>query len=187
MSAGTIDELALRPTFITHSWEDGNITRHPESHYLDFVVNGRGLSELEWEGLYEKHLTPLNRAWLRHVPAEVDRLLGRACDPDLDVGRCTILVCPIDGDLGCGAVTARVSVDEVAVRWSDWGLENGRGPATPIEGFGRSVTFDRESYERTLRAAYDQVAALPYDELAHRGRRFLWPWQWGWKLPADPG
>ena len=186
MSADIMDEFGLRPASITRSWEDGNITRHPQSHYLDFVVNGRGLSEMEWEGLYEQHVTSLNRAWLGEVLVEVDRLLGRASDPDLDVGRCMILLCPIDGDLGCGAVTARVSMDEDTVRWSDWALENGFEPRTPIEGFGRSLTFDRESYERTLLGAYGKVATLPYDELAHRGRRFLWPWQWGWRLPADP-
>jgi hypothetical protein len=27
------------------------------------------------------------------------------------------------------------------------------------------------------------LQAMPYDELAHRGKRFLWPWEWGWRLP----
>ena len=34
-----------------------------------------------------------------------------------------------------------------------------------------------------LTSAYERIAAMPYDELDHRGRRFLWPWQWGWRMP----
>ena len=80
---------------------DGNITRHPETHFLDFVVDGRSIREMVDGG--PGHVTELCRPWLHAVPDSVDRLLGR---------------------LG-----------------------------------------------------------MPYDELEHQGRRFLWPWQWGWRMP----
>ncbi len=35
--------LRLEPAVVTHASEDGNITRYPESHFLDLVVNNRSL------------------------------------------------------------------------------------------------------------------------------------------------
>src|SRR5450759_3120278 len=39
-------ELALVPAVEVHTWLDGNITRHPETHFLDFVVDGRSIREM---------------------------------------------------------------------------------------------------------------------------------------------
>jgi len=38
-------------------------------------------------------------------------------------------------------------------------------------------------FERVFSSAPERLSGMPYDELAHRGRGFLWPWQWGWRLP----
>jgi hypothetical protein len=39
------------------------------------------------------------------------------------------------------------------------------------------------SYEAVLAGAGARLGKMPYDELAHKGKRFLWPWQSGWKMP----
>ena len=54
---------------------DGNITRHPETHFLDFVVDGRSIREMVDGG--PGHVTELCRPWLHAVPESVERLLGR--------------------------------------------------------------------------------------------------------------
>jgi hypothetical protein len=90
-------------------------------------------------------------------------------------------------------VTAQLNLSQDQVSWSnflweggvvDW--EGGVGDPASIdlapEGDGR-IVFNRAGYEAMLTSAYERIAAMPYDELEHQGRRFLWPWQWGWRMP----
>jgi hypothetical protein len=186
VSSHALDQLTLAPAVITGTLDDGNVIRHPESHCLDFVINGELLTETAANGGLGDLVTPLNRPWLTTVPSEIDQLLGHRPHPDLASGRIAVLVCAVCGDLGCGAVTAALTVRDDTVIWSEWALENGRDQADPIDALGPSAVFDRPLYEAALRGAYAQLAALPYDELAHLGRRFLWPWQWGWRIPRNP-
>lgn len=51
-----------------------------------------------------------------------------------------------------------------------------------MDGAPESLVFDRRDTE-VVAHAYARVAQFPYDQLAHRGRKFLWPCQWGWRLP----
>lgn len=52
-----------------------------------------------------------------------------------------------------------------------------------MEHLNAPISFGRAGYEAAFADAHERVADFPYDELAHHGRRFLWPWQWDWKLP----
>jgi hypothetical protein len=162
----------------------GNITRHPATHFLDLVVDGRSIREMVDEGLGQ--VTELCRPWLHAVPWSVQRLLGRLGTDLLPENRVALLVCGVCGDLGCGAVTARLTLSKDQVSWSEFLWDGGEGDATSIdvarEGDGR-IVFNRADYEAILTSAYERVAAMPYDELEHQGRRFLWPWQWGWRMP----
>ena len=45
------------------------------------------------------------------------------------------------------------------------------------------LVFDRTDYQACLERSVDRLAEMPYDELAHTGRPYLWPRQWGWRLP----
>jgi hypothetical protein len=189
-------EFALVPAVEVHTLLDGNITRHPETHFLDFVIDGRSIREMVDGGT--GHVTELCRPWLHAVPESVDRLLGRLGTDGLLENRVALLVCGVCGDLGCGAVTAQLNLSQDQVSWSnfqweggvdDW--EGGVGDPAAIDlahgGDGR-IVFNRAGYEAMLTSAYEQIAAMPYDELEHQGRRFLWPWQWGWRMPkADNG
>jgi hypothetical protein len=174
--------LRLEPAVVTHLLQDGNITCYPESHFLDLVINGRSLRAVTATPGPEL-VTELNRPWLPRVPDAVTTFLGRRPGEFLAPGRIPLLVCAVDGDLGCGALTAALDVGAAEVTWSDFLWEVGIVEPRPVEHLDQPVTFDRAHYEAAFADAYERVAAFPYDELAHRGRRFLWPWQWGWKLP----
>ena len=111
-------------------------------------------------------------------------LLGRRSDPNLDPGQSALLVCSACGDLDCGAVVAKVAVTDTDVTWSDWCWVSAGLRQSPLASdHPPNYTFDRAAYEDTLGEVTERLARMPYDALAHRGKRFLWPWEWGWKLP----
>lgn len=165
---------------------DGNRTRYPESPFLDLVVDGRSVRSLATQPA-DDFVTELNRPWLADVANTVDRFLGRRPDEDLAPGRIALLVCPMDGDLWCGQLTALLDIGAAEVSWSDFRWEDGYSDSRREERLDQPLVFDRAQYEAVFADAYRRVAAFAYDELAHRGRRFLWPWQWGWRLPPREG
>lgn len=181
--ATEVSQLALQPAVLRRTLHDGNVTRHPESHYLDFVVDGQTLSERFPVAL--GMATPLNRAWLPTVDDAIRELLGERQTLGLDPGRVFLFICPECGDLGCGAVTATLHVGTNRVTWRQFAWENGHQPAEPMANAPEALAFDAANYEDVFAGAFERVAALPYDEFEHQGRKLLWPWQWGWRLPKD--
>ena len=176
--------LRLEPAAQCGSWLDGKIERFPESHFLDFVIDGTSLSGRVNDA--EAMVTALNRAWMVHVPDAVEVLLGRRPSPDLDAGRVPLLLCAACGDLGCGMLTASLSLGPAEVLWSAFLWEDGIEKPRSVEMLSEAFRFGRAEYEAQMAAAPARVAAMPFDELAHRGKGLLWPWQWGWKLPPKP-
>jgi hypothetical protein len=179
---GSLRKLRLEAAMRTHTLQDGKFLRSPESHYLDFVIDGASLSSLVQEGA-PGLVTALNRPWLPGVPESVEVLLGRSQQPDLDPGRVPLLLCLMCGDLGCGMVTALLDVSETEVVWSSLRWEDGLQDPEPVAAADASFRFERNDYEAQFAGAYERVAAMPFDEIAHRGKRFLWPWQLGWRMP----
>ena len=162
----------------SYGFIDGMITRRPEQHFLDFVVDGRPLRDRIVGA--EDLVTPLCRTWSADsVATALDELLGRSEPPEQ---RVEILVCGVCGDVDCNGVTARLTLTPSAVAWSDFCWETPAG-TTPVEGLPPRMTFERSEYEAAFNGAFERLGAFPYDRLAHRGRRFLWPWQWGWRAP----
>jgi hypothetical protein len=179
---GALDRLELVPDQVELRIYDGNITRRPVSHFLDLVVNGQSLIPLLKGG--GNYVTNLNRAWVPAViPKHVAVMLGRQQEPDLEPGRVPLIVCAMDGDIGCGAVTAALSITPETASWSDFRWENGTGQFDVPEGLPDVLTFDRRQYEQEFEQAVSRVSELPYDKAEHTRRGFLWPWQWGWRLP----
>ncbi len=176
--------LRLEPAVVTGVLHDGNILRRPESHFLDLVVDGRSLRGVAGEPASDL-VTELNRPWLPGVPESVDRFLGRRPGEFLAPGRIPLLVCAVDGDLACGQLTAALDGGAAEVTWSEFRWEDGMSGPRPVEHLDEPLRFDRRQYEAAFADAFERVAAFPYDELAHHGRRFLWPWQWGWRLPRS--
>jgi hypothetical protein len=179
-----LDRLELVPDQVELLMHDGNITRRPVSHFLDFVVNGKSLIRLLKGG--GNYVTNLNRVWVPAViPKHVAVMLGQEQDPDLEPGRVPLMVCAMDGDIGCGAVTAALSLTPATVTWSDFRWEDGSEPFDVPDGLPDPVTFERRQYEQEFAQAAARVSELPYDEAEDSRRGFLWPWQWGWRPPRD--
>lgn len=176
----TVNVLRLEPVLTKRSWEDGRYQRTLAHYFLDFTIDGRSLRELVDEPAL---VTPLSRPWLEEVPAAVERLLGRRETEGLAAGRVGLLLCGLDGDIACGAVTVRVQVSDGHVGWTDWLWESDQD-ALPVERQPGPLLFDRKAYEAQLSAAFGMVQEMPFDELSHRGKRFLWPWEWGWRMPG---
>lgn len=175
----TVSVLRLDPAASIRRWEDGRYQRTLEHHFLDFLIDGRSLRDITHES---DMVTPLSRPWLEDVPTEVERLLGRRETDGLSAGRAALLVCRVDGDIACGAVTARIHITDAHVGWTDWLWENDFG-GSAVENDPGDLLSDRAAYEAELAAAVAALREMPYDELAHRGKRFLWPWEWGWRMP----
>ena len=178
-----VAQLALHDAVLRRTIYDESVARHPESHYLDFMIDGQRLADRLM--VAPDMTTLLNRAWLPSVEGAVLELLGQRPAEGLDTGRVFLFVCGECGDLGCGAVTAALDVDPDRTTWSQFAWEGGYEPAEPIENAPDSLAFGTPDYEKLFASAYGRVAALPHEEPAHQGRKFLWPWQWGWRLPKD--
>lgn len=172
--------LRLKLAVISCGFIDGNVTRNPEQHFLDFVLNGTSLRE-RVEGGDEK-VTALCRTWSPDAVTEaIDSLLGRRASSEGHYSRAELLVCSVCGDSGCGALTARVTLTPSTVTWSDFRWEYATTEWAKADGISEPLVFDRHEYEEAFAGASERVASFPFDTLAHRGRRFSWPWQWGWR------
>ena len=91
-------------------------------HHLDFIVDGRSLFELvhaevrDLVGVLGWCLSPID-------DLTVARLLLEQPSP-YPAGRMTLFVCPECGDIGCGAITATVSLQNGRYTWRNFGYEN---------------------------------------------------------------
>jgi hypothetical protein len=79
----------------------------------------------------------------------VRRLLGHAAG-QLPDGRVAVLLCPIDGDVGCGTVSARLHIGDRTVEWCELGWQTDYQAFTNEDVMMPGFTFGREQYERLL-------------------------------------
>lgn len=103
------------------------------------LVDGEPLAyPFDLEGLMAQHALLPSR-----------HLLGEAEEYYALEGRVALLICPLCGDIGCGAVFARITVEAERVRWTDFLYANNYMPEDdrPLEG---SFEFDRSQYEQAL-------------------------------------
>jgi hypothetical protein len=73
-------------------------------------------------------------------------------------------------------------MSDTAVRWSEWRWMDFAGEHAATSDLD-DLTFDSAFTRPHSVVQSEQLAQMPYDELAHPGKRFLRSWQWGWKLP----
>ena len=106
-------------------------------------------------------------SWPSGLPDEVLVLL-RERPPELASGRVPLFVCPVCGDLGCGAITAAVEWTADTVVWRDLRWEvNYETDEDDDEDlvFAGPLIFDRAQYEAEVRRfvqTFDDVrASLP--------------------------
>jgi hypothetical protein len=100
------------------AWADRGIgaTQTPR-RFLDYVIDGRS-----FYGMQGRDLISL-LGW--SVPAEDDRAAERMLSGSSDLdGRTAVAVCPEDGDLLCGAISAKIVIADGEVQWTDLGLSS---------------------------------------------------------------
>jgi hypothetical protein len=104
------------------TFEDG--TTKSAREYFDFIVSGKSLRDL----IEHPELDLIGTfGWSNNKTYEkkqIDEFLGHI-KPELKSGRCCFYVCPECGDISCGAITAKIEVNENDVVWKDFGYENG--------------------------------------------------------------
>ena len=153
--------LGLRPA--VGSFQEGygwrNKTRLVEVPYEDWTLNGEPLRDLIRAAFPDDMAAPvsevtlLSQRWVSSAPVRaLERLLSGA-PGDFDDGRTALYVCQVDGDFGCGTLSAEVLVGDDDVEWRDLGwqvdYEPGvRGIEPPL-----SVRFERTDYESVLNDA----------------------------------
>jgi hypothetical protein len=130
-----VDVLSANVSFPSHrnGWVDPG--------ELELEINGRPLLELvglaDFAGLTPRELPPSKH------------LLGRP-DADLSInGRAAVLVCPLCGDLGCGAILARIEVAGDVVVWRDFIYGNNYDPEMD-DPLPLRFEFERATYEAVL-------------------------------------
>lgn len=125
-----------------------------ERSFLDFVIDGASLFDLMTERGHDC-ITPLgwrddasDASTLRRLRLEDPTLLGGQREP--------LFVCAECGDLGCGAVTARISASKGLVEWSAFAWETPWQDEAPMwegyEDIGPFV-FEFRSYRAALELA----------------------------------
>jgi hypothetical protein len=117
--------------------------------YLDFYVSDRRLLDLLGCPNAD-YITPLG--WGR-VESQADAVaeLLRKREPSLATGRRQLYVCPECGDIGCGAVTARLEREGDLIIWRDFGFENDyEDPRLTEFASIAPLYFDARSYWQTL-------------------------------------
>jgi hypothetical protein len=132
-----------------------------QRHFLDFVVDGVPLyPDFRRRGF--DCITPL---WLGDATARpfavnaARRLLGEL-EGDAPGERVTVYSCAECGDLGCGAVTVRITVENDTVAWRDWGWQTNYDEEVSSEDLADlgDMEFHRREYEAVLADALTRLA-----------------------------
>lgn len=120
-----------------------------ERTYFDFYVSDRRLLDLlGWSDA--DYITPLGWGQVKCQAYAVAELL-RKRKPTLATRRYQLYVCPECGDIGCGAVTARIEREGDLVVWRDFGFENDyEEPRLGEFGGIAPLYFDAGDYWQTL-------------------------------------
>lgn len=144
----------------------GDSNKH-ERHSVDFLVNGVSLFEatkaayLDFCGRFSSDLTPAQNR-------DNERIFLLSGQPDTSSGRIMLFVCSECADLGCGAITMRITKDGDFFVWSEFAYENNYDEATTDFASYASIgpfRFEAKHYRSTLSKA---VQAKPLAQLGPR-------------------
>jgi hypothetical protein len=154
LPAGRYAQLNMNTLTLGHGHRKGETFKNgsikTDRKYIDFIVSGQSLGELF--GLPDFDLIGVF-GWTAKKGEEIkhiDEFLG-LMDPELETGRTCLYVCPECGDIGCGAITARLEINEKNVMWKDFGYENNYSEPdlTEYQEIGPFV-FDKTEYIKTF-------------------------------------
>jgi hypothetical protein len=127
-----------------------NSSKKSERKYIDFIVSGKSLGQL----LRIKDFDLIGTfGWSENKKFEniqIDEFLG-ITKSELETGRTCFFVCPECGDIGCGAITAKIEVTDKNVIWKEFGYESNilKPDLSDYKEFG-PFTFDKMQYFKIL-------------------------------------
>ena len=155
-----LDTLDIRKSKVVINQIDTRLVKfrkHPSAitqEIFDFRVNEKSLRDLIYmsNGFAPDLSTGLGVGYvMKEQRRYINRLLRKVA-PDLRSGRVALLVCPIDGDLECGAIGCRIRFDKEAgtVTWYDFAWDGNMviyddEPHEKVKGLER-FTFDEHEY-----------------------------------------
>ncbi|WP_394359909.1 hypothetical protein [Amycolatopsis sp. SB7-3] len=117
--------------------------------FLDWTIDGVALRSM----VPAEQRTPLfldDELWREAAVGTLRRLLGRL-PGDFDDGRVALLVCPLCGDLGCGAYSVEVVFGDDVVEWRAFGWQTDYEPFDDPEEYRfTGARFERTAYETLL-------------------------------------
>ena len=145
------------------------------SQFLDFAIDGRPLREtLQVEtdlAAIEQETTLLRADWPHAASEQIDRLT-LAAPGEFKDGRVALLLCPVCGDVDCGTVSARISIEADTVIWEDFGWQDGytEEPPQPWLFERQRFTFDRTEYLTLMQQLSDEFTdLLPAPQMKDEG------------------
>ena len=122
------------------------LVRYQSGIGMDYHISGRSLY-LDLQKLDGNAGSP----WLPDNTEIRDMLLLKT-PSDMPSGRVPLYVCSLCGDLGCGAVTVRISQQGNSIIWSEFGFEyNYDDEFWPPEPLG-PFQFQLDQYQNTIQA-----------------------------------
>jgi hypothetical protein len=161
-----------------------------EREFLDFTVDAVPLREIVRARAQTPNLPRqmtllcASWPWPRLAVSALRQLLGEEAGTCED-GRVALLVCHVDADFGCGALSAAVVHGDEWVEWRDIGWQVNDPFDAAEDGFEPALTFrfDRSAYTEVLQGLRAQVddwaAAGPQVGRGSAGsgghRMHLWP------------
>ena len=156
------------------SGHDGKWSFREVSNRVEFVVDGRGLSELVEATDIGRLDTEVSVFELGTVDARAV-MAGETPVEDWipDAERIPLLMCPC-ADLLCGALTVKLARRTDHVEWSDWAWENHTEPPVPLPSLP-VCRFEASAYEAALREA-ERLALTNRDPVTRVRVRHPGPW-----------
>ena len=120
-------------------------SNHTPREYYDFIVSGQSLKTiLDIESA--DFISPFG--W--EIDKESDRQLLNVFmlkeKSQLASGRIMFYVCPECGDIGCGAITAKINDFGDRIIWSDFGYETDYGGLTEKYKQVKPIEFNKADY-----------------------------------------
>lgn len=129
--------------------------------FEDWTVDGTPLRSLLGWAQPPQQMTPLSHEdfWPRVAVMHLRQLLGEV-PGEFGDGRLAMLLCPIDADLGCSALSMRLVLLDAVVIWQDFGWQHDYEPYEPDPDVPElRFTFDRSSYESFVRQTLGRYTA----------------------------
>lgn len=131
--------------------------------FFDFLIDGRSLSEHVAEAI--GLVTPFAGGWPLWIMDAYAESLVSGLSTQMPTGRIALYVCDFCGDVDCGTVVTRVTIQGNRVKWSEFRHEVTYGTAedgdeSSFDLRQQSFEFDKHQYTEAIRSARTQVAEI---------------------------